>query len=202
MEAIKRALVSVTDKRCLDQLARLVDAGWEIISTGGTAKKLGELGISCVPVEKVTDFPEMLGGRVKTLHPRIFAGILARRDVLSDMQALAEHGIVPIDLVCVNLYDFKARPSIEEIDIGGPSLLRAAAKNGYWVTPIIDPDDYQTVFDQIVTTGIVPESMKEMLVRKVFHYTAEYERMISEWIAQQDRERNPFLTPPKSDSGH
>src|SRR3989442_6789116 len=152
MPRVSRALISVSDKRGMVELARgLIGLDIEFLSTGGTAKVLAEAGVPVVPVEDFTGFPEMLDGRVKTLHPRIHAGILHRRDDVSHQQAMAAHGLEPIDLVIVNLYPFEqtvARPdcsfaeAIENIDIGGPTLLRAAAKSHADVGVVVYPDDY------------------------------------------------------------
>ena len=146
---MKRALLSVSDKTGLVSFAKgLIDRGFELVSTGGTHRELAAAGIAVTSVEEVTGFPEMLDGRVKTLHPKIHAGILARRDDPAHMEALADHDIQPVDLVCVNLYPFAAtikRPdvtraeAIEQIDIGGPSALRAAAKNSDSVWAVVDP---------------------------------------------------------------
>ena len=150
-----RALISVSDKRAIVAFAQgLVDLGWEIVSTGGTAAALRNAGVPVLSVEAVTRFPELLDGRVKTLHPRIHAALLARRDIREHVAALAEHEIVPIDLVAVNLYPFQmtvAKPdvsfedAVENIDVGGPSMLRSAAKNHESVIPVVDPTDYARV---------------------------------------------------------
>ncbi|HXH62947.1 MAG TPA: bifunctional phosphoribosylaminoimidazolecarboxamide formyltransferase/IMP cyclohydrolase, partial [Gemmatimonadales bacterium] len=150
-----RALLSVSDKRGIVEFARaLVALGWEIISTGGTAEALRREGVPVIGVEQVTGFPEMMDGRVKTLHPKVHGGLLARRDHPGDVAAMKQHAITPIDLVAVNLYPFRetvAKPSttfaqaIEQIDIGGPSMLRSAAKNHAAVTVVVDPDDYSGV---------------------------------------------------------
>src|SRR5262245_28121727 len=163
MTTVLRALVSVSDKRGVVEFAKgLATLGIEILSTGGTAKALTDAGVPVVPVEQFTGFPEMLNGRVKTLHPRIHAGILHRRDDAAHVQTMAEHGLKPIDLVVVNLYPFEqtvARldcsfaAAIENIDIGGPSLLRAAAKNHADVGVVVDPDDYSSVLEALKTSG-------------------------------------------------
>ncbi len=150
-----RALLSVSDKRGIVDLAReLIARGWEVVSTGGTAETLRQAGVSAIPIEQVTGFPEMMDGRVKTLHPKVHGGLLARRAHPGDRAALAEHGITPIDLVVVNLYPFRetvAKPGVafeqalEQIDIGGPSMLRSAAKNHHDVFVVVDPDDYPRV---------------------------------------------------------
>jgi phosphoribosylaminoimidazolecarboxamide formyltransferase/IMP cyclohydrolase len=150
-----RALLSVSDKRGLVAFARgLCTLGWEIVSTGGTAEALRKEQVPVIAIEQVTGFPEMMDGRVKTLHPKVHGGLLARRAHPGDRAALAQHDITPIDLVAVNLYPFQetaARPGvadhevIEQIDIGGPSMLRSAAKNHGDVVVIVDPADYETV---------------------------------------------------------
>ena len=154
-----RALLSVSDKRGIVEFAReLADLGWEIVSTGGTADALRRAGVPVIPIEQVTGFPEIMDGRVKTLHPRVHGGLLARRAHPGDRTALAQHGITPIDLVAVNLYPFRdtiARPgatleqALEQIDIGGPSMLRSAAKNHGDVIVVVDPDDYPRVIDAL-----------------------------------------------------
>ena len=150
-----RALLSVSDKTGVVDLARsLVELGWDLVSTGGTAKALRSAGLAVRDVSEVTGFPEMMDGRVKTLHPAVHGALLARRDVPEHMTALEQHGITPIDLVAVNLYPFRetvarkdasAADAIENIDIGGPSMLRSAAKNFASVWVIADPDDYERV---------------------------------------------------------
>ena len=157
MSAVARALVSVSDKTGIVEFARaLHDLGVEILSTGGTAGRLREVGVPVIEVSAYTGFPEMMDGRVKTLHPRIHGGLLARRD--TDSEAMREHGIAGIDLLVVNLYPFEhtvARPdcdlatAIENIDIGGPAMLRAAAKNHAWVTVVVDAGDYAAVLDEL-----------------------------------------------------
>src|SRR5437868_6861578 len=158
-----RALLSVSDKTGLVEFARgLTALGAELISTGGTARVLREAGLAVADVSDVTGFPEMLDGRVKTLHPAVHGGLLARRDVPEHMAAIAQHGIAPIDVVVVNLYPFRetaARPNVapeevvEQIDIGGPSMLRSAAKNFAAVTVVVDPADYDKVLDVLRAAG-------------------------------------------------
>src|SRR5947208_2894840 len=162
-----RALISVSDKRGAPELARnLIDLGWEIISTGGTAKALTQEGVKVTPVETITGFPEMMDGRLKTLHPAVHGGLLARRDAPEHMQALKGQGFQPIDLVAVNLYPFReaiANPritfedAIEQIDIGGPAMLRSAAKNHTAVLVVVDPTDYGRVLQALRGTTITPE---------------------------------------------
>src|SRR5216117_1532251 len=164
-----RALLSVSDKRGIVDFARqLVDLKWEIVSTGGTAEALRREGIPVIPIDQVTGFPEMMDGRVKTLHPKVHGGLLGRRDNPHDLAAMKQHGITPIDLVAVNLYPFRetvAKPqttfaqAIEQIDIGGPSMLRSAAKNHTAVIVIVDPEDYPMVLDALkggLTPGASP----------------------------------------------
>ena len=158
MPAIERALISVSDKTGIIDLARgLVARGVEIISTGGTARAIQEAGLPVTPVEQVTGFPEMMDGRVKTLHPKIHGGLLALRDNPAHLAAMQEHGITGIDLLVVNLYPFEAttaradctfEEAIENIDIGGPAMLRSAAKNHRDVAVVVDPTDYAVVLDE------------------------------------------------------
>jgi len=159
MLKIKRALISVWDKRGLYEFARgLKELGVEIISTGGTAKFLKEKGIPIQEVSEYTGFPEVLGGRVKTLHPRIHAGILMRRDNPQDLEEMKREKIKPIDMVVVNFYPFREvikkagvtrKEALENIDIGGPTMLRAAAKNYRWVAPVIDPRQYEEILKEL-----------------------------------------------------
>ncbi|HYL22335.1 MAG TPA: bifunctional phosphoribosylaminoimidazolecarboxamide formyltransferase/IMP cyclohydrolase [Gemmatimonadales bacterium] len=188
-----RALVSVSDKRGVVEFARgLVALGWEIVSTGGTAEALRAARIPVIPIERVTGFPEMMDGRVKTLHPKVHGGLLARRAHPGDRAALAEHGITPIDLVAVNLYPFRetvAKPgvpfaqAIEQIDIGGPSMLRSAAKNHADVIVVVDPDDYPLVLDALKTAAMTP-GLRRQLATKVFAHTAAYDAAIHGFLAQ------------------
>ncbi|MGH7628143.1 MAG: bifunctional phosphoribosylaminoimidazolecarboxamide formyltransferase/IMP cyclohydrolase [Gemmatimonadales bacterium] len=186
-----RALISVSDKRAVVTFAQgLVDLGWEIVSTGGTAAALRNAGVPVVTVDAVTGFPELLDGRVKTLHPRIHAGLLARRDLPEHMAALAEHGIDPIDLVAVNLYPFQmtiAKPdvpfedAIENIDVGGPVMLRSAAKNHESVIPVVDPTDYARVLGLLRQGGVSPD-VRRKLAAKVFAHTADYDTAIARYF--------------------
>lgn len=188
-----RALLSVSDKTGLVSFAQaLTDRGFELVSTGGTAAALTAAGLAVVAVAAVTGFPEMMNGRVKTLHPRIHAAILARRTRSDDMDALAEQGITPIDLVAVNLYPFAtaaADPSasldmlIEEIDIGGPSLVRAAAKNFQDVLVVVSPDDYDAVIEEIDREGGPTLAFRFDLGRKAFAHTAAYDATIAETLS-------------------
>ena len=190
-----RALLSVSDKRGLVDFAQgLVALGWEIVSTGGTAEALRRAGVAVVPVEQVTGFPEMMDGRVKTLHPKVLGGLLARRDHAGDVAALQQHGITPIDLVAVNLYPFRetiAKPgttfeqAIEHIDIGGPSMLRSAAKNHADVIVIVDPDDYSSVIEDL-KVGEVGKENRRALATKVFAHTAAYDAAILGYLSRSD----------------
>jgi phosphoribosylaminoimidazolecarboxamide formyltransferase/IMP cyclohydrolase len=184
-----RALLSVSDKTGLVPFAsELANRGWELVSTGGTAQILRQAGLTVVGISEVTGFPEMMDGRVKTLHPKVHAGILARRNRPEDRTALATHGITPIDLVVVNLYPFAkaaARPEIafddliEEIDIGGPSLVRAAAKNFKDVLVLVDPADYSAALAALAMPGGPPVSLRFHLARKAIGHTADYDRVIA-----------------------
>lgn len=193
MTTIKQALISVSDKTGLVELARgLARFRVRILSTGGTARLLAEAGVSVTAVEDYTGFPEMLDGRVKTLHPKIHAGILARRDVEEHMKALAAAGIAPIDLVVVNLYPFSrtvARPgctleeAIENIDIGGPSMLRGAAKNFQHVAVVTDPADYPAILAEMESSGgALGLETRYRLARKAFSHTAAYDAGISNYL--------------------
>ena len=180
-----RALISVYDKTGLDDFARgLAELGWTLVSSGGTAAHLESLGLAVTRVEDLTQSPEMLGGRVKTLHPRVHAGILARRDEADDMSTLAEHAIEPFDLVCVNLYPFGRDPSIELIDVGGPSMLRGAAKNHASVAALCDPGDYTAVLAELRAGGISAET-RSRLAAKAFAETAAYDAAIATWFANE-----------------
>ena len=192
-----RALLSVSDKRGIVELAReLVALGWEIVSTGGTAEALRQAGIPVIPIEQVTGFPEMMDGRVKTLHPKVHGGLLARRGHPGDRAALAEHGITPIDLVVVNLYPFRetvAKPgvtfeqAIEQIDIGGPSMLRSAAKNHQDVFVVVDPGDYSRVVAALKGEGLTPGTspgLRRELATKVFAHTAAYDAAIHGYLTK------------------
>jgi phosphoribosylaminoimidazolecarboxamide formyltransferase/IMP cyclohydrolase len=190
-----RALISVSDKRGIIPFAQgLIDLGWEIISTGGTATALRNAQLPVVPVDIVTGFPELLDGRVKTLHPLIHGGLLARRDQPQHVAALNQHGIVPIDLVAVNLYPFQMtiakadvpfEDAIENIDVGGPSMLRSAAKNHQFVIPVVDPTDYARVLEMIRHGG-VPDEMRRKLAAKVFAHTADYDAAIAGYFTPKD----------------
>ena len=194
---IARALISVTDKTGVVDFARTLvdDFGVEIISTGGTARAIEDAGVPVTPIEEFTGYPEMMDGRVKTLHPKVHGALLARRDSEQHMQEAAQHGIKLIDLVVVNLYEFEktvANPevtfadAIEHIDIGGPSMLRSAAKNAASVTVISDPADYDAVLAEMRETGgCTTLSTRRRLQVKVYQTTAAYDTAISRWLAAQ-----------------
>ncbi len=203
------ALISVSNKAGVVELARgLHDMGVKLLSTGGTARLLAEAGLPVREVAEVTRFPEMLDGRVKTLHPNIHGGLLARRQLPAHMQALAEHGIATIDLLVVNLYPFAdatARAdcsfadAIENIDIGGPAMLRAAAKNWADVTVLVDPADYASVLDEWRQHGASQRSTRFTLACKVFAHTAAYDGMISQYLSalQPGAEANEGAIPER-----
>jgi phosphoribosylaminoimidazolecarboxamide formyltransferase/IMP cyclohydrolase len=200
---VARALLSVYDKRGLVEFARaLSELGVELIASGGTARILTDDGLEVTEVATLTRSPEMLGGRVKTLHPRIHGGILARRDREDDRADLSAQEIATIDLVVVNLYPFEetvARPdvtrpeAIEKIDIGGPSMIRSAAKNHAHVGVVVDPGDYGSVLEELRESGVLGESTRRELARKAFERTAAYDAAIHAWLAEQESpEDEPF----------
>ena len=193
---IKRALISLSDKSGLDQLsAGLAQAGVEIISTGGTAAKLHELGHQVREISEVTGFPEMMDGRVKTLHPNVHGGLLAVRDNSEHIAAMEAHGIGAIDLVVVNLYPFEATVArgaprdeiIENIDIGGPSMVRSAAKNHRFVAIVTDPADYQELLVQLEAQGGTDLDFRRKLAAKAYARTAAYDSMIASWFSFADQ---------------
>jgi phosphoribosylaminoimidazolecarboxamide formyltransferase / IMP cyclohydrolase len=178
-----RALLSVYDKEGLVELAQgLSDLGWELVASGNTAAALAGAGIAHLPVADVTGSPEMLGGRVKTLHPTIHGGILADRDEPSHLADLEAQGIEPIDLVVSNLYPFSSDPSIELIDIGGPSMVRGAAKNHAHVGIVTSPADYPVVLDELRRTGSLSDATRRRLARAAFAHTAAYDAGIVAWL--------------------
>ncbi|HJU87819.1 MAG TPA: bifunctional phosphoribosylaminoimidazolecarboxamide formyltransferase/IMP cyclohydrolase [Gemmatimonadaceae bacterium] len=197
---MSRALLSVSDKTGLVEFARgLTGLGWELVSTGGTARVLREAGLAPLDISEVTGFAEMMDGRVKTLHPAVHGALLARREVADHMRALAEHDIVPIDLVAVNLYPFRetaARRSaapdevIEQIDIGGPSMLRSAAKNFGSVTVVVDPSDYTRVLAGLLANDDDLD-LRRLLAEKAFAHTSAYDAAIAAWFAAQRGESFP-----------
>jgi phosphoribosylaminoimidazolecarboxamide formyltransferase/IMP cyclohydrolase len=198
---IRRALISVSDKTALLDLARALHArGVEILSTGGTAKALGEAGLKPVEVADYTGFPELLDGRVKTLHPKVHGGLLARRDVAAHGAAMKAHGIAEIDLLVVNLYPFEETVEagkdiaacVENIDIGGPAMIRSAAKNHDAVTVIVDPADYAALIEQIKTSaGGTTADFRRRMAAKAFARTAAYDAAIANWFAAQTDETFP-----------
>jgi phosphoribosylaminoimidazolecarboxamide formyltransferase/IMP cyclohydrolase len=191
-----RALISTYDKTGLDIFAQgLADLGWTLVASGGTASFLEELGLPVDRVEALTEFPEMLGGRVKTLHPRIHAGILARRDNHEDVATLAEHGIEPFDLVCINLYPFEhvaaqrgvtEIEAVEMIDVGGPSMLRGAAKNFAHVAPVCRPERYGFVLDELRAKGALSLDTRRELAAEAFATSAGYEAAIATWFSERE----------------
>jgi len=202
---VRRALLSVSDKTGLVPFAQALHArGVTLLSTGGTAKALADAGLPVVNVSDVTKFPEMLDGRVKTLHPAVHGGILARRHLADDLAAIDAHGIEPIDLVVVNLYPFAkaaANPAtrfdalIEEIDIGGPSMVRAAAKNFRDVLIVVDPDDYPRVLEDLAQPGGSSPAFRFELMRRAFAHTAAYDATIAQTLETLGTEADPFSRP-------
>ncbi|AKU91111.1 bifunctional phosphoribosylaminoimidazolecarboxamide formyltransferase/IMP cyclohydrolase [Vulgatibacter incomptus] len=191
MAGSRRALLSVSDKSNLVPFAKgLSSLGFELISTGGTAKALKDAGLPVIPVAEVTGAPEILGGRVKTLHPKIHGGILARLELESDRAELEAQGITPIELVVVNLYPFRETVAkgapfaacVEEIDIGGPAMIRASAKNSAHVGVVVDPSDYDGVLGELQDEGKLSPNTRRSLMRKAFAHTAAYDAAISEYL--------------------
>lgn len=192
---MKRALISVSDKAgVVDFASALVSLGWEILSTSGTMKMLREAGLPVTSVSDVTGFPEICDGRVKTLHPKIHGALLARRDIPDHLKQLKDNGIETIDLVCVNLYPFRetiAKPdvtmedAVEHIDIGGPSMLRSAAKNWASVTVVVNPEDYAQVLSEISAGGDTTPETRLKLSAKAYTHTAEYDMAISAYMRAQ-----------------
>lgn len=200
----KRALISVSDKSGLGELARaLAEAGIEIFSTGGTARFLQDQGIAVREVSQYTGFPEMMDGRLKTLHPNVFGGILARRDHDDDMASIAAHGIVPFELVVVNLYPFAEtirkpgvtkKEAVEQIDIGGPSLVRAAAKNHAYVTIATSAGQYAAILEELGQRGGTTLALRQRLAAEAFAHTALYDRTIADYFARLEGEEALPLT--------
>ena len=191
---IKRVLISVTDKTGVAEFARVLseEFGATIISTGGTARVIADAGVAVTPIEEVTGFPEMMDGRVKTLHPKVHGGLLARRDDPAHMQQASDMGIEMIDMVVVNLYAFEKTVEsgadfgtcIENIDIGGPSMLRSSAKNFASVAVVIDPDEYDAILDEMrANDGATTYDTRKRLALKVFQATAAYDAAIAAWLA-------------------
>lgn len=202
--SIKRALISVSDKTGLVELGQaLADAGVEILSTGGSAKALRDAGVTVTEVAEHTGFPEMMDGRVKTLHPKIHGGLLALRDNEQHTSAMQEHDISAIDLVAINLYPFEATVAagadfatcIENIDIGGPAMVRSAAKNHGFVTIVTDPADYQSVIDEIGQSGGTSLETRRKLAAKAYSRTGAYDSAIAGWFAEQNSETFPDRMP-------
>jgi phosphoribosylaminoimidazolecarboxamide formyltransferase/IMP cyclohydrolase len=196
---VRRALLTVSDKRGLVDFARgLSELGVEIVSTGGTARELGMEGVETRSVEDYTGFPEMLDGRVKTLNPRIYAGLLAVRASREHVDTLNQHEIEPIDLVCVNLYPFERVASVrgvadeevlENIDVGGPALIRAAAKNHAYAAVVVSPESYDAVMEELRSSdGRLSERTRESLAMEAFSYTARYDAAISRWFAEREED--------------
>jgi phosphoribosylaminoimidazolecarboxamide formyltransferase/IMP cyclohydrolase len=204
MKKIERALISLTDKAGIEGFAtELADLGIELLSTGGTAKKLRDAGLAVMDVSEFTGFPEMLDGRVKTLHPKVHGGILNQRANRDHQQQCAAHGLKNIDLIAVNLYAFEktiADPdctladAIENIDIGGPTMLRAAAKNFHDVTVIVDPADYPQVIREIKESGNTTLKTRFALMRKVFALTSVYDAAISRWLEKVNVDSNDYFS--------
>ncbi|MGM9924861.1 MAG: bifunctional phosphoribosylaminoimidazolecarboxamide formyltransferase/IMP cyclohydrolase [Bacillus sp. (in: firmicutes)] len=197
----KRALISVSDKTGIVEFAKqLKEVGFEIISTGGTSKALQEAGVEVIGISDVTDFPEILDGRVKTLHPNVHGGLLARHDDPDHKQQIEAHNIQPIELVCVNLYPFQetiakedvtVEDAIENIDIGGPTMLRSAAKNHEYVTVVVDPADYKKVINEYKESGKTTFETRRALAAKVFRHTAAYDSVISQYMTELVGEEQP-----------
>jgi phosphoribosylaminoimidazolecarboxamide formyltransferase/IMP cyclohydrolase len=201
---VARALLSVSDKRGIVEFARgLADLGIEIISTGGTAGALTEAGLTVRTISDLTGFPEIMDGRVKTLHPKLHAGLLAVRDDPAHMEAASQHGVEFVDLVCVNLYPFERTASqrgvsdqdvIEQIDVGGPTMIRAAAKNHAFVAPVVSPESYDAVLAELRESGrVLSPSTRENLAAEAFAYTARYDTAIARWFQEKREDFPPLL---------
>lgn len=196
MLPVGRALISVTDKSGLVEFAAfLAQGGVELVSTGGTRKAMQTAGLAVTSVSDVTGFPEILGGRVKTLHPHVHGGVLADKDDPSHLETLAAHGIRPFDLVCVNLYDFASavrdhadlKAAVEQIDIGGPTLLRASAKNFHSMLVIPDPLHYARVMAELKENGFkVGLQLRRELAAETFRRVSEYDAMIAEYLSSRE----------------
>jgi phosphoribosylaminoimidazolecarboxamide formyltransferase/IMP cyclohydrolase len=192
MNKVSTALISVTDKSGIVDFARSLEGlGIEILSTGGTARTIRDGGVKVLDISEYTGFPEMMDGRVKTLHPKVHGGLLGRRDNQQDIQMMRIHGIKDINMVVVNLYQFEQTISregctpeeaVENIDIGGPSMLRSAAKNFRYVTVIVDPSDYPLVLKEIRESGQTTLKRRLELAKKVFNHTWQYDRAISDYL--------------------
>lgn len=203
MGKVERALISLTDKAGIEGFAgELAALGIDLLSTGGTAKKLRDAGLTVMDVSDFTGFPEMLDGRVKTLHPKVHGGILNQRANESHQRQCADHGLKNIDIIAVNLYAFNKTvedpncslvDAIENIDIGGPTMLRAAAKNFHDVTVIVDPADYPRVLEEIKATGNTTLKTRFYLMKKVYALTAAYDTAISAWLEAVDVGANSYF---------
>jgi len=192
-----RALLSVYDKTDLDVLAAgLIELGWELVASGKTSQALADAGIAHREVAEVTGAPEMLGGRVKTLHPAVHGGILADRSEPQHMADLAAQGIEPFDLVVCNLYPFRSDPSVEMIDVGGPTMVRAAAKNYAHVAVVADPAEYRTVLEELRESGVLSEPTRRRLARAAFAHSAAYDAAIVDWFDAGGPGGEPDLLPP------
>ena len=211
-QPIQRALLSVSDKSGLVEFAKSLAArGVEIVSTGGTAKALMAAGIAVVPIEKMTGFPEMMDGRVKTLHPRVHGGLLGRRDVPEHVAAMKEHGIAPIDLVCVSLYPFADTiaksgvtedEAIEQIDIGGPAMIRSASKNYEFVTVVTSPNQYGRVMKELAANnGATTPALRKQLAAEAFDHTAQYDTMIAAWMFREGAKKSHAHAEPLGSAG-
>lgn len=196
MSKIQRAIISLSDKSGIQDFAKELQAfNVEILSTGGTAKVLRESGLKIADISEYTGFPEMLDGRVKTLHPKVHGGLLGIRGNPEHVKKMNEHGIQPIDMVVINLYPFEAtlakpnctlEEAIENIDIGGPAMLRAGAKNYPYVTVIVDPTDYRPILAEMKQSGGgVSKETNFRLAKKVYQLTARYDQAISEYLAKK-----------------
>ena len=192
MEKIERALISVTDKTGIVEFAKELELlGIEIISTGGTARVLREGGVKVIDISELTGFPEILEGRVKTLHPKVHGGILFKREKEDHIETIRKHNIKPIDLIVVNLYAFERvvekgtdlDTAIENIDIGGPTLIRAGAKNFKYVTVVIDPNDYSKILEEIKKYGNTTLQTRFELAKKVFKLTSSYDQIIYNYFS-------------------
>src|SRR3954470_16738325 len=201
---IFRALLSVSDKTGLLEFAKgLADRGVELISTGGTAKALRDAGLGVSDISQITNFPEMMDGRVKTLHPNVHGGLLSLRDKPDHAASMLEHGIAGIDLLVCNLYPFEAtvargadfETTIENIDIGGPAMTRSAAKNHDWVTVVVDVEDYAAVLEEMsANNGATTLELRRRLAQRAFARTAAYDSAVSNWFASElakDGEKEP-----------
>lgn len=192
---VKKAILSVTDKTGLAEFGKfLTDNGCELVSTGGTKKMLADAGLPVTSVSDITDFPEILGGRVKTLHPNIHGGILADKDDDGHMETLREFGIETFDIICVNLYNFAEavsqgldlKAAVEQIDIGGPTMLRASAKNFHSILVVPDPSYYPRVQQEIEDNGGISLEFRKEMAALTFKLVSEYDAMITKYLSEND----------------